>query len=123
LKYTTINTTNNNINKRNINYEAKASNKRIKYSDKNISKLNEENNIYRELYNFKDIFNLKDTEQWMEALNEELKNMEKLNVFQIVNSVPEGSNVISSGWVFKYKRDSNGNIIKRKARLVAKGYT
>ena len=59
----------------------------------------------------------------MEALNEELKNMEKLNVFQIVNSVPEGSNVISSGWVFKYKRDSNGNIIKRKARLVAKGYT
>ena len=123
MKYTTINTTNNNINKRNINYEAKASNKRIKYSDKNISKLNEENNIYRELYNFKDIFNLKDTEQWMEALNEELKNMEKLNVFQIVNSVPEGSNVISSRWVFKYKRDSYGNIIKRKARLVAKGYT
>ena len=117
------NTTNNNTNKRNINYEAKASSKRIKYSEKNISKLNEENNIFREPYNFKDIFNLKDKEQWMEAVNEELKNMEKLNVFQIVNSVPEGSNVISSRWVFKYKRDSNGNIIKRKARLVAKGYT
>ena len=50
----------------------------------------------------------------MQAVNEELKNMEKLNVFQIVNSVPEGSSVISSRWVFKYKRDSNGNIIKEK---------
>ena len=43
--------------------------------------------------------------------------MEKLNVFQIENSVPEGSNVISSRWVFKYKRDSNSNIIKKKSKI------
>ena len=49
--------------------------------------------------------------------------MRKLNVYTIVKSVPNGSNVISSRWVFKYKRDPNGNITKRKARLVAKGYT
>ena len=49
--------------------------------------------------------------------------MERLKVFTVVNTVPSGSNIISSRWVFKYKRDSNGKIIKRKARLVAKGYT
>ena len=54
---------------------------------------------------------------------EELNNMRKLNVYTIVKSVPNGSNVISSLQVFKYKRDLNGNITKRKARLVAKGYT
>jgi len=49
--------------------------------------------------------------------------MERLKVFTVVNTVPSGSNIISSRWVFKYKRDSNGKVIKRKARLVAKGYT
>ena len=41
----------------------------------------------------------------------------------MLNKVPSGSNIISSRWVFKYKRDSNGKVIKIKARLVAKGYT
>jgi len=30
---------------------------------------------------------------------------------------------ISPKWVFKYKRNDSGEIIKRKARLVAKGFT
>jgi len=49
--------------------------------------------------------------------------MERLKVFTVVSMVPSGSNIISSRWVFKYKRDSNGKVIKKKARLVAKGYT
>ena len=31
-------------------------------------------------------------------------------------------NILPSRWVFKLKRDVNGNILKYKARLVAKGY-
>ena len=30
--------------------------------------------------------------------------------------------MVGCKWVFKIKRDSNGNIAKYKARLVAKGY-
>jgi len=26
-------------------------------------------------------------------------------------------------WIFKYKRNTNGEIIKRKARLVVRGFT
>jgi len=48
--------------------------------------------------------------------------MKKHKVYSIVNKVPSGSNIISSRWAFKYKRDSNGKVIKRKARLVAKRY-
>jgi len=51
--------------------------------------------------------------------------MKKLTVYSIDNTVPLESNIISSRLVFKYKKDSNGKVIKRKARarLVVKGYT
>jgi len=52
-----------------------------------------------------------------------LKSLKDMNVYVLVNSVPKNFNVISCRWVFKYKRDSKGNIIKRKARLVARGFT
>ena len=37
--------------------------------------------------------------------------------------MPEGFKRVGYKWVFKTKRDSNGNIEWFKARLVAKGYT
>ena len=39
-----------------------------------------------------------------------------------VKSVPKGTNIISTKWVFSIKRDKNNNIIKFKARLVARGF-
>jgi len=35
-----------------------------------------------------------------------------------LNNVLRDSNIISSRWIFKYKRDANRQITKRKARLV-----
>ena len=32
-------------------------------------------------------------------------------------------NVIETKWIFKNKKDENGNIIRNKARVVAQGYT
>jgi len=86
-------------------------------------KISNNNNTLIEPYNYKDIFKLNDKSEWLKSVKEELDNMERLKVFTVVNTVPSGSNIISSRWVFKYKRDSNGKIIKRKARLIAKGYT
>jgi len=49
--------------------------------------------------------------------------MKNMNVYKVIQRIPENANIISSRWIFKYKRDSNGNIAKRKARLVARGFT
>ena len=55
-------------------------------------------------------------------MKEELKSMAKNNVWNFVE-LPEGSKWVGCKWVFKTKRDSNGNIERFKTRLVTKGYT
>ena len=52
----------------------------------------------------------------------EFKAMEDLEVWEIVPR-PQGTNVISSKWVYKLKRDADGKISRFKARLVARGFT
>jgi len=80
-------------------------------------------NDLREPFNYDDIYNLKDKEEWLISINEELENMKMLKVFKPIEKVPEGANIITSRWVFKYKKNSKGEITKRKSRLVARGYT
>jgi len=72
---------------------------------------------------YKEIFNLPDKKEWIDAVKEELNNMENLEVFKTVKNIPESANLISCRWIFKYKKNAEGKIVKRKARLVAKGYT
>ncbi|GKE42247.1 ribonuclease H-like domain, reverse transcriptase, RNA-dependent DNA polymerase [Tanacetum coccineum] len=40
----------------------------------------------------------------------------------VLTTLPTSHKAIGLKWVFKTKKDANGNIIKHKARLVAKGY-
>ena len=37
--------------------------------------------------------------------------------------MPEGKNIVGNKWVFKVKRDENGDVQRYKARLVAQGYS
>ncbi|KAL0533145.1 hypothetical protein IC582_030360 [Cucumis melo] len=55
-------------------------------------------------------------------MKEELKSMNDNEVWDLVE-LPKESKRVGCKWVFKTKRDSNGNIERCKARLVAKGYT
>lgn len=55
-------------------------------------------------------------------MNSELTSMENNRVWELVEHT-EGMKLIGSKWIFKTKRDSNGNIERHKARLVAKGFT
>jgi len=49
--------------------------------------------------------------------------MKDLNAYTEVNELPENANLVSSRWLFKYKKDGEGKVMKRKARLVARGFT
>ena len=78
--------------------------------------------IDKDPVSFSQAINSDDSGKWIDAMKKELNSMSKNNVWDLV-SLPEGSKRVGCKWVFKTKRDSNGNIEQYKTRLVAKGYT
>nr|GEZ07536.1 ribonuclease H-like domain, reverse transcriptase, RNA-dependent DNA polymerase [Tanacetum cinerariifolium] len=60
-------------------------------------------------------------QKWIEAMKVELDSINRNNTWELT-TLPKGHKAISLKWVFKTKRDANGNIVKHKARLVAKCY-
>ena len=60
--------------------------------------------------------------QWENAMLEEISSLEKHNTWDLVD-LPEGKNLVGCKWVFKTKRDANGDVDRFKARLVAQGYS
>ena len=61
-------------------------------------------------------------EVWVKAMEEEVKMIEKNNIWKLVNC-PHGKYIIGVKWVYKTKLNLDGTIQKHKARLVAKGYS
>lgn len=53
-------------------------------------------------------------------MKEEMEAHQKLGTFELVDK-PSHAPVIGCRWVYKIKRDKNGEVIKYKARLVAQG--
>ena len=60
---------------------------------------------------------------WYAAMEEELHSMHKNDVWTLVPNDQLVTKVIGCKWVYKAKRDSQGQIDKHNARLVAKGFT
>ena len=60
---------------------------------------------------------------WLNAMHEELNNLEYNKVWRLVPRPSGNHNVIGTKWIFKNKQDAHGNIICNKARLVAQGYS
>ncbi|KAD5960661.1 hypothetical protein E3N88_12133 [Mikania micrantha] len=58
---------------------------------------------------------------WVEALQEELMQFQKLKLWNLV-PLPKGKLPIGTRWVFRNKRDDSGIIIRNKARLVVQGF-
>lgn len=59
--------------------------------------------------------------EWVKAMEVELSAIERNKTWELVR-LPPGRRPIGLKWVYKLKRDPNGNVLKHKARLVAKGY-
>jgi hypothetical protein len=60
-------------------------------------------------------------EVWMEPMEKEYGSLVGREVWLLVDS-PPGADVIDCKWVYAFKYDIEGEIIKWKARLVAKGF-
>jgi hypothetical protein len=71
---------------------------------------------------YHDIFNSKDKLKWVKATETEIKQIRAHKTWKLV-PLPPGRKAIKCKWVFKIKRDTDGNITKYKARLCACGYS
>jgi hypothetical protein len=60
-------------------------------------------------------------ENWVNAMNEELDEIEKNQTWELVPR-PKNKNFIGTKWVYKNKMNENGQVIRNKSRLVCKGY-
>ncbi|KAL9260106.1 Retrovirus-related Pol polyprotein from transposon TNT 1-94-like protein, partial [Drosera capensis] len=58
---------------------------------------------------------------WYQTIQKELESIEKNNTWTLTE-LPPGHTSIGLKWVFKLKKDSDGQVVKHKVRLVAKGY-
>ena len=58
---------------------------------------------------------------WKEAMEREINSTEKNETWELT-TLPKGHKAIDLKWIFKVKKDQNGEVTKHKARLVAKGY-
>ena len=59
---------------------------------------------------------------WRKATDSEFHSLIENDTWELV-PLPDNRNIVGSRWVFKVKRDENGEIQRYKARLVAQGYS
>jgi len=59
---------------------------------------------------------------WDKAIHEELAVLKESGTWILVDA-PSGANIVGSKWVFRVKKDADGNILRKKARLVAQGFS
>jgi hypothetical protein len=60
-------------------------------------------------------------ESWREAMRAEIKAIEE-NCTSELEELPARHRAIGLKWVYKIKRNENGDVMRHKTRLVAKGY-
>ena len=59
------------------------------------------------------------------TIETEISTLEEKDTWEYVDrrTLPRGTNILRSKFVFDIKRDSNGDFLKYKARMVAMGFT
>jgi len=71
---------------------------------------------------FSQAVNCDNSRKWLNTMKEELKSMERNDVWNLVELL-EGCKRVYCKWLFKTKCEFHGNLKYYKARLVAKGFT
>jgi hypothetical protein len=60
---------------------------------------------------------------WLIAMQEELNNFKRNDVWTLMKHPDHCRNVIGTKWVFKNKQDEHDIVIRSKARLVVQGFS
>ena len=63
-----------------------------------------------------------DASKWEQAMNEEYESLIANGTWELA-ALPKGRTTVGCKWVFRTKKDANGEVVRHKARLVAKGYS
>jgi hypothetical protein len=71
---------------------------------------------------YEDIENLANHDDWYRASDQEIASLIEHGTWELV-PLPPDRRAINCKWVFRIKRDADGNIVKYKARLCACGYS
>ena len=69
---------------------------------------------------FSEAVNCSESQQWIDAMIDEINSFEKNNVWEL-KPLPIGGKIVGNRWVFRRKENKDGSTLYR-ARLVAKGY-
>jgi hypothetical protein len=62
--------------------------------------------------------------EWENAMNEEIASLKMFKVYEeiSIHHVPKGRQILGCKWVYKRKRDKDGNVVRYRARVVALGF-
>lgn len=88
-------------------------------------RLIEEINKVQEIHepkNFKEATSCEEKAKWMCAMKEEIKSLKSNGTWSLCK-LPKDRAAVGCKWVFKLKRNSDGEIVRYKARLVAQGFS
>ena len=72
--------------------------------------------------NIKGVLVSDEKENWLDAMENEIKSLKEHGVWDLVK-LPEGRKTVGCKWIFKVKQDADGNVDRYKARLVAQGFS
>ena len=63
----------------------------------------------------------RDSADWKKAMDSEISSLNKHNTGTLIKR-PIGANILDNRWVYRIKRDADGNPVKMRARLVVRGF-
>ena len=75
-----------------------------------------------DLVSFSQVVSCDNSEKWLNVMKEKINSMKHNGVWDLIE-LPKGCKRVGCKWVFKTKRESNGNLERYKPRLIAKGFT
>jgi hypothetical protein len=88
----------------------------------NSSSINIDFSLSPEPTRYEDVLDCDERDSWRKAMDEEMKSMER---FQVYNRVPrsaaKGRQILGCGWVYKRKVNKLGEVVRYRGRLVARG--
>lgn len=72
--------------------------------------------------NYTEAISCKESSKWIQAMNDEIAGIEQNKTWELAD-LPHGARAVGSRWVYKVKKDQDGNVTSLKARLVAQGFS